>query len=283
MKQRVITALVSVLIFFGAMLGYYTIALNLILSLLIGIAVWELFHATGLLKHKALYIVSTIYAVLMPLAPLLKLEGKTAVLTYVGGVAAYVFIVLAITMKQHQQLTFSESCMGIVISNVFPLAFLCLLLTRYAEPVYGIYYVFMACFVPWGGDIMAYFTGRFLGKHKLAPVISPKKTVEGVVGGFFGSILFAAIISVGFSLIMKQIDMPVIVRYGVILPAAGVLSLISVFGDLSCSLIKREYGIKDYGTIFPGHGGVMDRFDSVLMVTPFVYFLMNLCPVVFPA
>lgn len=279
MKQRVITALVSILIFAAAMVGYYTVALNLAFSLLIAIALWELFHATGLLKHKPLYIVSTIYGVLMPFAALIPMEKW--ILT--AGMAAYVFVILVIAMKQHQKISFAETCMTIVISNLFPLCFMCLLLTRSVEPVYGIFYLIIACFIAWGGDTFAYFSGRFFGKHKLAPVISPKKTIEGVVGGFFGSIIFALIIALGFSAVMGHIGQPVHIRYEILLPAVGVLSLVSVFGDLNCSLIKRQYGIKDYGTIFPGHGGVMDRFDSVLMVAPFIYFLMKLIPVVLPA
>lgn len=278
MKQRIITALVSVGIFAVVMVGYYTIALNIAIAALIALAIWELFHATGLLEHKAMYIVSTIYGASMPFAILLR--DKRLLF---AGMALYVFVMLAIGMKQHQHVCFSETCMMLVISTIFPMCFMCLLLTKYLEPVYGIFYLIIACFIAWGGDTFAYFTGRFFGKHKLAPVISPKKTVEGVVGGVCGSVLFTLIIALGFTYVMGRLEMPVSIRYEVLLPAAGVLSLVSVFGDLTCSLIKRQYGIKDYGTIFPGHGGIMDRFDSVLMVAPFIYFLMNWCPVVLAA
>jgi phosphatidate cytidylyltransferase len=95
-------------------------------------------------------------------------------------------------------------------------------------------------------------------------------------------VIAAFLLSFFYAMVVAKMGAPVTMRYAVILPAAAVLSLISVFGDLSCSLIKRQYGIKDYGTIFPGHGGVMDRFDSVLMVAPFVLFGMKLLPVVLP-
>ena len=85
------------------------------------------------------------------------------------------------------------------------------------------------------------------------------------------------------SAIMNALGNPIIVRYAILVPAAILLSLVSVFGDLVASMIKRQFGIKDYGKIFPGHGGIMDRFDSVLMVAPIVYFLMKFIPVILPA
>ncbi len=278
MKQRVITALILVAIFLTVMVGYYTIALNFAVAIMIGIALYELFKATGNFAHKAMFITSMVFGVSMPFTVMFE-----NAFIFLLIAVAYVFVMLVIAMKQHATVKFHETCTMIVISLMFPFCFLCLLMTRYVEPVYGIFYIFFACFVAWGGDIFAYFAGRLFGKHKLAPVISPKKTVEGMIGGVVGSVFFTAVIAVGFTLIMGWIDMPVKISYGVLLPAAAVFSLISVFGDLTCSLIKRQYGIKDYGSIFPGHGGVMDRFDSVLMVAPFIWFLMNIYPVVVPA
>ncbi len=276
MKQRIITGLVALGIFAAAMLGYFTPALNVVFAAIILIAVWELFHATGLLKHKALYILSTVYAVSLPFV--LMLENSSFIL--VAETALFAFLLLVIAMRLHQTVKFSEVCTAFFLSTVFPLCFLCLLLTRYAEPLYGLYYLIAICFIAWGGDTFAYFTGRFLGKHKLAPVISPKKTIEGVVGGVAGSVLVIWVFSLSYSAVMERLGYAISVRYEIILPAAAVLSLVSVFGDLTCSLIKRQYGIKDFGTIMPGHGGVMDRFDSVLMVAPFIVFLMYVCPVV---
>ncbi len=278
MKQRIITGLVAFGIFAAAMLGYFTPALNVVIAAIILIAVWELFHATGILKHKALYILSTVYAVSLPF----MLMFKNSFL-FVTETALYAFLLLVIAMRQHQTIKFGEICTAFFLSTIFPLCFLCLLLTRHAEPLYGLYYLSAICFVAWGGDTFAYFTGRFLGKHKLAPVISPKKTIEGVVGGVCGSVLVIWIFSMIYSAVMENLGYAVDVRYEIILPAAAMLSLVSVFGDLTCSLIKRQYGIKDFGTILPGHGGVMDRFDSVLMVAPFILFLRRICPVILAA
>lgn len=116
-------------------------------------------------------------------------------------------------------------------------------------------------------DIFAYFGGYFLGKHKLCPVISPKKTVEGSVCGTLGSVLFCVLFGyffpVGEGLHLWE--------YAVIGLAGGI---VSQFGDLTASIFKRKMGIKDYGNLIPGHGGIMDRFDSVLFTAPMVYYVM---------
>ena len=124
-------------------------------------------------------------------------------------------------------------------------------------------------------DTGAYFAGLKFGKHKLAPVISPKKTVEGVVGGVLGAVLgmviYCAVLNLGFQF---RVNYLYAVVYGILGSAAG------VFGDLCFSVIKRQTGIKDYGNLFPGHGGILDRFDSMMVVAPLVEVLMLIIPVV---
>lgn len=123
-------------------------------------------------------------------------------------------------------------------------------------------------------DTGAYFAGRAFGKHKLAPVISPHKTVEGVVGGVLGAtlgmLIFCLVMQLGFKM---QVNYLYAVLYGV------VGSLGAVFGDLCFSVIKRQTGIKDYGNLIPGHGGVLDRFDSMMVVGPLSELLLLLLPV----
>ena len=135
---------------------------------------------------------------------------------------------------------------------------------------YLIYAPFIAAFM---SDTSAYFVGRFFGKHKLAPIISPKKTVEGLIGGFAGAILSMLL----YCLILQfacnlQVNYLYALIYGLLGSGAG------VFGDLSFSAIKRHVGIKDYGNLIPGHGGVLDRFDSVIMVAPLFELLFILIP-----
>ncbi|MEG0019946.1 MAG: phosphatidate cytidylyltransferase, partial [Oscillospiraceae bacterium] len=130
--------------------------------------------------------------------------------------------------------------------------------------------------IAWGGDVMAYFTGFLIGKHKLAPNLSPKKTIEGAVGGVLGSVFFAILMVYIYSYIKPWAEMSGIVyeitasKLLVVGTVAAVGSCIGIIGDLFASAIKRQCGIKDYGYIMPGHGGVLDRFDSILLVAPFI-------------
>ena len=131
-------------------------------------------------------------------------------------------------------------------------------------------YIYLLIFIAaWVCDTFAYFTGRLLGKHKLIPEISPKKTVEGAIGG----VIFTLIALVGYWAILKftpiNYDIPIwyMCILGVVLP------IVSQIGDLLASSIKRQYGIKDFGYVFPGHGGVLDRFDSAMLVAPVMCFI----------
>lgn len=144
------------------------------------------------------------------------------------------------------------------------LSFICLL----RELPYGAYLGWLP-FMAWVSDTCAYFAGMALGKHKLAPVLSPKKTIEGALGGIAGSIIAGVIF--GVILVVRTDVKPVMIAVFAVITALG--SIISQIGDLAASGIKRDNGIKDYGKVIPGHGGIMDRFDSVIMVSPVLYFL----------
>lgn len=117
-----------------------------------------------------------------------------------------------------------------------------------------------------GTDIFAYFVGSLLGRHKLCPKISPKKTVEGAIGGIVGSVIFCSIF--GYIIFAESI------MHFVVIGAFG--SIFAQVGDLTASIFKRKMGIKDYGSLIPGHGGILDRFDSLLFTGPFVYYYVTL-------
>ena len=121
----------------------------------------------------------------------------------------------------------------------------------------GAFLVWLIFLCSWGCDTCAYCVGMLIGKHKMAPVLSPKKSVEGAVGGVVGAVLLGAV----YGAAVKG----EILEYGVI---CGAGALISMVGDLAASAIKRNHDIKDYGTLIPGHGGIMDRFDSVIFTAP---------------
>lgn len=140
-------------------------------------------------------------------------------------------------------------------------------LLRMPKPL-GIYLVWIP-FIAWVCDTCAYFAGRAFGKHKMAPVLSPKKTLEGAIGGILGSMAVGA--AFGYALYVNEIHNTDVFVIMLIITFVG--SIISQLGDLLASGIKRNHNIKDYGTLIPGHGGIMDRFDSVIFVTPCIYFL----------
>ncbi len=143
----------------------------------------------------------------------------------------------------------------------------CIYLTRALDG--GVYLVWLIFLCSWGCDTCAYCFGMLFGKHKMAPKLSPKKSVEGAVGGVFGAVVLTLIY--GFVLQEKT---EVTTTYIVLMACiCAVGACISMVGDLAASAIKRNYDIKDYGTLIPGHGGILDRFDSVIFTAPIIYYL----------
>ena len=180
-------------------------------------------------------------------------------LVFLGMMAAYV-------------ITFPSLQAGQVMTAFFcyfygPVLFSFIWLTR--ELPGGIYMVWLIFISSWICDTCAYLSGMALGKHKLTPVLSPKKSVEGAVGGVLGSALVGALF--GYLFLNRMFDGQNMVWICALICGAG--AVISQIGDLAASGIKRNHGIKDYGKLIPGHGGVMDRFDSVLFTAPLIYYL----------
>ncbi|MCH1983924.1 phosphatidate cytidylyltransferase [Ruminococcus sp. OA3] len=167
----------------------------------------------------------------------------------------YVFTYPKYHANQIMAAFFSVVYAGVMLSYIYQ--------TRMMEE--GVFLVWLIFICSWGCDTCAYCVGMLIGKHKMAPVLSPKKSVEGAVGGVVGAALLGAVYAVA-------------VRTGILeyalICAAG--ALISMVGDLAASAIKRNQEIKDYGTLIPGHGGIMDRFDSVIFTAPVIYYLAQL-------
>ena len=137
---------------------------------------------------------------------------------------------------------------------------------------HGIYIVWLIFLCSWISDTCAYFVGVMFGKHKMAPLLSPKKSVEGAIGGIMGSVLLTALYAYLIRNVMA-ISGREILLLGLF---AGIGAFISMIGDLAASAIKRNYDVKDYGRLIPGHGGVLDRFDSVIITAPIIFYLGGL-------
>lgn len=171
----------------------------------------------------------------------------------------YVFSFPKFSAHQVMAAYFSLVYAPVMLSFVF--------LTRQFE--HGIYLVWMIFISSWISDTCAYLAGVMIGRHKLAPVLSPKKSVEGSIGGIVGAALVGALFGYYLDSVLG------VNQFVFLLPVVGgVGSVISQIGDLAASAIKRNYDIKDYGKLIPGHGGIMDRFDSVIFTAPITYFLI---------
>ena len=136
----------------------------------------------------------------------------------------------------------------------------------------GAYTVWLIYIASWGADTSAYLVGRKIGRHKIVPVLSPKKSLEGFIGGVIGSVLIGVIYALIFMEQLKAVFPDPIVAF---ITICAVASIVSMIGDLAASAIKRDKQIKDYGRLIPGHGGILDRFDSVIFIAPIVYYLVG--------
>ncbi len=188
------------------------------------------------------------------------------ILAVLMALIAFLFIYVFSFPKLH-----ARQIMGAYFSFIYaPVMFSFVYLTREME--YGIYFVWMIFISSWISDTFAYIFGMLFGKHSLAPVLSPKKSIEGSIAGVIGSALCGGLF--GYFLVEPLIhDQQVTWVFALI---GGIGSIISQIGDLAASAIKRNYEIKDYGKLIPGHGGIMDRFDSVIVTAPMIYFLFRI-------
>lgn len=135
----------------------------------------------------------------------------------------------------------------------------------------GLYTVWLIFICSWGCDTCAYLVGVMFGKHKMAPVLSPKKSVEGGIGGIIGAALLGFVYAIIFKDNIQEINNPIVV-FPIVCAVGGIISQV---GDLAASGIKRNNDIKDYGKLIPGHGGILDRFDSVIFTAPIIFYLIT--------
>ncbi len=276
MKQRVITAVLFAIIFIGALLLINSVVFPIFVALLSCIAVWEIEKAVGL-QNKFIAVLSLAVSAAIPF---LFAFGISVPIDVFGTL--YVVSVLILMLLQYEKTRFQEAVSAIFASVCVPFSFSVMIIFRdideyiegYTEAE-GIYLLVFAFFASWMTDIFAYFIGSKFGKHKLCPKISPKKSVEGAIGGVVG----ALILNLLLLFVFKRFFFENGDRFSYIAIAfiSIILSVVSMFGDLAASTIKRNFGIKDFGKLLPGHGGIMDRFDSALFVMPVLYSLVYIC------
>lgn len=274
MKQRIITGVVGVGILFTVCFFYQTYFYNLAWGLIAAVGVFELLRATGNLQYKLLSIPSILYTVCF----MFFMTSKSAHFTFYGMVVymLYLFIILLI---KHREMSVMNIAATFFFTKLLCYGFLPLVLIRNRFPQHALILLLFTFAGAWMSDTGAYFVGVFFGKHKMTE-ISPKKTWEGFFGGILSCLLSMLLFGFLYKLYCDASGIAVAINFVGLGLYAIVASVVSVLGDLSASIIKREYGIKDYGNIMPGHGGVMDRFDSLIFVAPVAFAIFNLFPII---
>lgn len=267
MKQRIISGTLCVLVLVAVLCFYKTLVLEAAICVLSAIAVYELLCADGFLEHKPFLFLAVGAAALMPYASCFNLQAAVIAIFLVG--------VVVLLLRYHSKISFEKISFLVVSTLGVSLSFLCILLLRNEFAKTGLIYILIIFGGAWFADTGAYFTGRFLGKHKLSPQISPKKTVEGAVGGVITNILLVDLMAFVYSKLSAAT-----VNYIELSILAALVAFAGMAGDLIASVIKRQIGIKDYGNVIPGHGGIMDRFDSILFTAPTVYLVTRVFTVI---
>ena len=271
MLKRILTGVVAFCFILVPVLFFAdTVALPIGVAVFAMIAAYEILHCVGLHKNLwlslPLYLVSAVFPFAIRYLPVNG--GAFDPVGWLELVPLFVCIplltTLAVAVFSHGKVDISNASSAYVLWFYSVVGFNSLIYLH--DAIAGGEYFYLLAFIgAWVTDTFAYFTGMLLGKHKLLPDVSPKKTVEGAIGG----VVFCTLAFVGFGLLYNNLW--VIEGAGKLplwlMAVIGILvSIVSQIGDLSLSLLKRKYGIKDFGKVFPGHGGVMDRFDSVLAV-----------------
>lgn len=269
MKARVLFGVFGFAFVLLALYVFPPIVLELVVAALCVFATYEVLGSTKLVRNHLELLLAM--AVSLGLAvghfSILPLRLESVMQ---GLVLVLLFGSFAIELKYHDVMKASQVSWAFFGGLVVPYLLLSLLRIFQMNYHHGAFIVLLPLLAAWGADTCALFSGMLFGKHKLAPVVSPKKTVEGAVGGVVGGAVLVLIAAV---IMNRTLDLEMPLWSAVVLGAVG--AVLGEIGDLSFSVIKRQTGIKDYGHIFPGHGGVLDRFDSVLFVAPFAELLFR--------
>ncbi len=276
MLTRIISAAVGLVIVLTVLFFHSTPVLPVAVAVIIGIMLYELLRAVKM--HKCVTVLGAVEVcgICTPLFSAFGIEKFQFAVSLAASFAVFLTWLMKHKMYRYDQIMFSLACMFLV-----PQSMTCLVrLDRYSSS-HGLLLLVLGLCGAWIADSGAYFAGVALGKHKLCPEISPKKTVEGLVGG----LITTAVVFFGIFFVYENY----ITENPINMNAAGYLFIafvgmicagIGTIGDLSASMIKRQIGFKDYGKIMPGHGGMMDRFDSVIFVVPTFYTFISLTGII---
>ena len=282
MKQRVITAVVLLALLAVVVWQINTPVLVLVIAFLAAVAANEIMRCAKV-ENTFIRVVATGYAACVPvfasakaLTPWVSEAVWGKVIGAVPGVVyliALVLVLLLAMLKGYAYTTFEDVAVSVFAGALVPFGFSVFIRLRdmFQIEQFGIYLIFYGLICALATDSGAQLAGMAFGKHKMSPNISPKKTVEGAIGGLIFSLILNAVAMILYNRLadFKMDEFAVTVLLAACLP----VSFLGMMGDLSASVLKRNFGVKDFGKIFPGHGGVMDRFDSSMFTLPVTYAL----------
>lgn len=283
MKQRVITAVVLLALLAVVVWQINTPVLVFVIAFLAAVAANEIMRCAKV-ENTFIRVVATGYAACVPffasakaLTPWVSQAVWGKVIGAVPGVVyliALVLVLLLAMLKGYAYTTFEDVAVSVFAGALVPFGFSVFIRLRdmFQIEQFGIYLIFYGLICALATDSGAQLAGMAFGKHKMSPNISPKKTVEGAIGGLIFSLILNAVAMILYNRLadFKMDEFAVTVLLAACLP----VSFLGMMGDLSASVLKRNFGVKDFGKIFPGHGGVMDRFDSSMFTLPVTYALV---------
>jgi len=270
MVTRIVVSLVLAPLFLAVLLLAPIPVVAVMVSGIVALAAYELLRATGAGRRKGISIITALAAALIPVCYWQEADGWAVRLVLVGLLCALFFTAVLAYGKENA--VRAEDILFCLYGGIlYPALMSSLVQLRMMEE--GAFLVMLPIVAAFLTDIGAYFFGMFLGKHRGVTKVSPNKSLEGFAGGLVSGVVFMVlyglILKNGFAL---EVNMLRLALYGLI----G--SIVTMLGDLSFSLIKRQYGIKDYGSLLPGHGGMLDRFDSMSFAAPTMWLLVTLIP-----
>ncbi len=267
MKTRVLSAAVGIVLLIAVLNFFQTPILNIAIMLIALIAMHEFLTATKISHNYLLSAMAFAVTAVFPFVPMQKEMNLLPLF-----LLPYIAMLFLVLLKTHQDTGVEDIALTFMMSIGIPLSLSAAIYLRDNNGhAMGMFYLLMALTCAWFSDSGAYFVGRAFGKHKLCPLVSPHKTVEGLIGGLLTCVLLNLLSAFGYQKVCIMMGVELNINFLRLAVISLFASLISVLGDLSFSMIKRQFDIKDFGKIMPGHGGVLDRFDSVLFTLPFVY------------
>lgn len=246
------------------------ILMNILISLVCILSLNEIFSALGLLKRFFITIPCYMFAAIIPFFISSNL--------FLPMWATYTFVMFALMILYNEVISIKDMALIYTFSVSIIFCLSTIIILRNFNSNYALFYMIISLSTAWMTDTGAYFCGNFLGKHKLCPKVSPKKTVEGAIGGILTSMFSLLIVCFIFNTFIFNNNVNINYLFLLVMGFFG--AIISIIGDLSFSLMKRGCSIKDFGNVIPGHGGILDRIDSIIFTIPFILIFINYFPII---